>query len=61
MTRKDYILIAQALRAAIDNRPSLLYDAGILLASEYIIEYLANDDPDNFDRAKFVEIIREKQ
>ena len=60
MTRKDYILIAAALRNAHDairqKEPAECHDDmldGIGYAADYLVDALANDNP-RFDRARFL-------
>lgn len=59
MTRRDYILIATALRSArvtnyISERSRDLYNAGIDAAVQHIADALEADNP-AFDRKKFSE------
>jgi hypothetical protein len=60
MTRKDYVLLAEAIRAACDDirskepeecREDLL--AGVSYAAEYVADVLA-DDNRAFDRSRFL-------
>jgi hypothetical protein len=58
MTRKDYILLADALRAA----RRYVFDHGntgeeaVAVASHFVIEALARDNP-RFDRERFLEAL----
>lgn len=56
MTRRDFILLTDALaRAHADakSRGSALAEAGVLLATEQIADALARVSP-GFDRARFI-------
>ena len=57
MTRKDYILIAAALRRAIDPFPTVLENSAAtctwLQTVRHVADALARDNP-QFNRAKFL-------
>ena len=63
MTRKDYILIAKALRYAyVDDRPIASsripdHEKGVLYAASRIAIELAEDNP-RFDRDHFLAVVR---
>lgn len=52
MTRKDYVLIASALREVYHSHTDTLIRSGVLSAADSIASALANDNP-RFDRARF--------
>ncbi len=53
MTRKDYVIIAGALRRALlESGPGACAD-GVVLAAENVADVLAADNP-RFDRDKFL-------
>ena len=55
MTRKDYVLIADALRQAyvVQRDRYVGTSAGVRAAAEYISDALASDNP-RFDRERFL-------
>lgn len=53
MTRKDYVLIAEALRLARSAGTGAGHDAGIYDAARVLAETLANDNP-RFDSERFL-------
>jgi hypothetical protein len=60
MTRKDYILIATALKKAHDVYVNDDYQrgkkAGVLVAAEFIADALAADNP-RFNHRHFIEVV----
>lgn len=54
MTRKDYVLLAEALKEAHAYAIDAARRLGVMSAAHHVCDALANDNPRNFDRDRFL-------